>query len=299
MNKTLWIIVAVLLIICGAILFALAGMQMGWDFTKLDSKNFETNTYEFSESIDSIKIETVSGQIRLLPTSDGVCRVECWENEKMKHLVSVADGALTVSCKDDRKWFDHITFFNFKSPSITVYLPESEYAALTVKGSTGDVFVSEDLTFGEANINITTGDVLFRADVKGELGIKLTTGDIELENMSAGSVYLNAATGDAEVSNLNCETFECDVSTGETELTNLIAREHIRIECTTGDVTLTSCDAGELYIKTTTGDVEASLLSEKVCIAKATTGSVNVPSFGSGGVCEIKTTSGDIKVNIK
>ncbi|MBR6812559.1 MAG: DUF4097 family beta strand repeat protein, partial [Oscillospiraceae bacterium] len=73
----------------------------------------------------------------------------------------------------------------------------------------------------------------------------------------------------------------------------------LSIETTTGDIELEHCNAATLYIKATTGDIKASLLSEKTFIASATTGDVRVPQGGSGGECEIKTTTGDINVTVK
>jgi hypothetical protein len=40
------------------------------------------------------------------------------------------------------------------------------------------------------------------------------------------------------------------------------------------------------------------LLSDKVFVTKATTGDISVPNTTTGGKCEIKVTTGDIKIEI-
>ena len=72
----------------------------------------------------------------------------------------------------------------------------------------------------------------------------------------------------------------------------------IEVKATTGDITLDKCDADELFLKATTGDVSGTLLSDKVFVAKATTGDISVPQSTTGGKCEIKVTTGDIKIKI-
>ena len=72
----------------------------------------------------------------------------------------------------------------------------------------------------------------------------------------------------------------------------------MHLERSTGDVKFTLCDAGELFVKTTTGNVIGSLCSEKIFMAKASTGKVEVPKSVTGGICEIETSTGDIRITI-
>ena len=81
-------------------------------------------------------------------------------------------------------------------------------------------------------------------------------------------------------------------------LKNVIANEKFDIERSTGDVKLELCDAAEILIRTDTGSVTGSLMSDKVFIVSADTGRVNVPKTTSGGVCQITTDTGDIRITI-
>ena len=60
-----------------------------------------------------------------------------------------------------------------------------------------------------------------------------------------------------------------------------------------------ACDAAEILVETSTGDVEGTFLSDKIIFAETDTGRVNVPKGIVGGRCEIKTNTGDIKLEIQ
>ena len=106
------------------------------------------------------------------------------------------------------------------------------------------------------------------------------------------------STGKINASHVSCKSFATTGSTGDVFLDDLIAEEGITIKRSTGDVKLDACDASELLVETDTGDVKGSLCSEKVFITKTNTGKIDVPKTTTGGRCEIKTNTGDIKLQI-
>ena len=57
MRKTaVWIIIAVVLLICGAVIFVVAGSMVGWDLRMLGTGKYETNTYDIAEKLHQIMI---------------------------------------------------------------------------------------------------------------------------------------------------------------------------------------------------------------------------------------------------
>ena len=316
-RTLIWILVATSMIVAGAILFGVVMSLLGWDFMKLSTDQFETNTYTVNEPYQNLSVDTETMDIVFLPSEDASTKVVCYEEKKVTHSVTVKDGTLVIAMKDERKWYDHIGF-HFEQPKITVYLPAGEYGALSVKLTTGDVKISKDFQFERMNISTTTGDIQSHASVSQSLSVKTTTGDIHVENATVGALdmtvttgdiavsavacegnlQLNVGTGDAKLTDSTCKSLISDGTTGDLYLKNVIAVERVTVERTTGDIKLERCDAAELYIETTTGDVTGSLLSEKIFIAHATTGDVKVPESVNGGKCKINTTTGDIIINI-
>lgn len=316
MRKAL--IFAVVFVFVGAILFTVALAAGGWDIRNLGSPKYETNEYEIVENVENISVKSDTTDVRFLPSVDEKIRVVCYENTKIKNVISVVDGILKIEPQDTRKWYDHISFFDFSSPDITVYLPEREYGALSVKISTGDVKIKSGSSFesidlsgstsdvecgdcvkGLLDIKVSTGDVDLCALDAGEIKVKTSTGDIDFENVScASSIYVESDTGEAEFSSVRCNDFTRKADTGDTELEDVIAKGKFTFNQDTGDVKFDRCDASEIYVKTSTGDVKGSFLTDKVVYADTSTGKKDVPKSTSGGMCEIKTSTGNIIIKI-
>lgn len=330
------IITAVTLMGVGCLLFAVALIAFGFDFSKLDTARYETNTYTVTEAFEKINIRTSEADITFQPSTDGKARVVCVERETTKHEVSVQNGTLTVTVVDKRAWYEHMTF-SLKPQSVTVYLPSEHYAALLLGTATGNISVSAPFSFGQAEVTASTGNVTFGAAVNEGLKIHTSTGNIRLDGVHANGIDLSVSTGRIEGSSLRCNTaFSVEVSTGNTVLTNVVcqtlsshgstgnmtlknvtAADSFQLERSTGNIRLAGCDAGQLTVrtstgnvhldgsdaeqitvKTSTGNVTGTLLTDKVFSTKTSTGRVDVPDTTSGGKCEITTSTGNIRVTV-
>lgn len=316
-SVKIWLVVASALVLTGIIIIGSMMTVLNWNFSKLSTSKFETNLHEISEDFSSIAVKTDTAGITFLPSEDGKCRVECYENVKANHSVTVSDGTLYINLENKRTWYDYI--MNFDSSKLSVYLPKTEYEALTVKNSTGNVTVSEDFSFSSADIALSTGNVSFSASTSGLVKIKTTTGRIEAKALTAGSMTLTASTGRMSLSDVNCDgdislkvttgktllssvtckNLTAEGSTGSLSLTEVVAAEKLTAKRSTGSVTLDGSDAKEISIKTGTGSVKGTLLSEKIFFAKSDTGRISVPKTTNGGKCEIETDTGNIIISIK
>lgn len=312
-----WLITAASLILIGCILFAGVMSTLGWDFAKLSTVRFETNTHDVTEPFSNISLVTDTADIVFALSNDGKCSVECYEEENAKHSVTVENGTLTVKVNEQKSLYDYIGFY-FGSPKITVYLPKAEYSTLSVKDGTGNVEIPKGFTFEIADISLNTGDVDFSAAARKTVKIKTSTGNISAKDTSAGALDLAVATGKITVSGVSCTgDITVGVSTGETDLADVsckniisdgttgriflnrvIAENKLSIKRSTGNVKFKGCDAAELYVKTSTGNVTGSLLTDKVFITETGTGRIDVPETSVGGRCEIKTDTGDIEIKI-
>ena len=249
---------------------------------------YETNTYEVAEAFSDISVTTSTADIIFALSDEEKCRVECYEKENAKHSVAVENDVLVV--RVDKSWYNRFGFsFSFDLPKITIYLPKTEYNALSIDESTGNVEIPKDYLFENVDISTSTGDVDFCASVSESARIETTTGNIRVENISAGALDLSATTGKVNVSGVTCrDDITVEVSTGEAYLTdiscrsvisdgttgsmslsNVIAADKLSVERSTGDVEFSSCDAGEIYVETSTGNVTGSFLSDKVMFRRS------------------------------
>lgn len=320
MRKTakIWLVIAASLVFVGLIMFAAVMSEYKWDFSKLSTGKYETNTYEISEEFSNLSMNTDTADIIFALSDDGKCRVECYEEEKAKHSVAVQENTLVIKMIDEKSWYDYIGI-NFGSPKITVYLPKAEYTSLFINGSTGDIEIPKNFKFEGVDISLSTGDVNFFASASKLIVIKTSTGNICVENTSAGTLDLSASTGRITVSNVICggdaninvsigrtnlNNIECKNitscgDTGDISLNNVIAAEKFSIKRSTGDVRFDGSDAAEILVETDTGDVTGTFLSEKTFFVETDTGTVDVPESITGGRCEITTDTGDIELDIQ
>ena len=319
MNKKtkIWLIAATLLFIIGVLMFTISLFFYNGDFGNFSTVKFETNTHEINEEFTDISIDTDTANIVFFPSDDEKCKVVCYEAEKKTHSVEVKNGALKIRYVDTRAWYEYIGI-NIDSSRVSIYLPEKEYSSLKIKGSTGNVYIPIDLRFDSIDINVSTGDLHCESISAERIKLRTSTGNITVINTHCSSLDLSASTGEitatdikcdgdikikvstgkVSLRNISCKNLISSGDTGKITLKNVSASEKFSITRSTGDVTFDACDASEISVSTSTGNVRGTLLSGKVFITDTSTGKTDVPKSTSGGLCEITTSTGDIKISI-
>ena len=329
--------VAVLLIIAGIAIACAAFVMTDFKLDGFVTEAFEESTYTVEGGFGNILIAAQEHDLVILPSDNGECSIVCDESKSQKLEYGIESGVLVIKVVDDRKWYDHIGIFNGEA-SLTLYLPENRYVSLTAATDTGDITVSEQLSFTGSSVATSTGDIKFLAKIDGELALATSTGDITvsdqelisldasvstgeiwIENVKvSGKITLECSTGGTELHSVEADSITSKGSTGDILLKNVYVEKDIFIERGTGDVTLTSTLAGAFNIETSTGDVklnlsdaegidietdtgrvEGSLLTEKIFITESNSGSIKVPHTTSGGTCKIRTSTGNIIITIE
>ncbi len=315
-SALIWLIIAIALIIVGCLLFAVVLFTHNFDFKKIGTQTYETNTYEISEEFDKISIDVSTTDISFALAEDGKCKVICKDREKEKHAVSVENGTLNIRVNDTRKWYDYIGIFT-ENLTVTVYLSEKEYSSLSIQTHTGNIEIPVTIRFAELDITGNTSNITCRAAISNQIKIKTDTGDIKVSNSLPKEVYLSTATGKIDINGLICNRLLVETDTGNINLINVMdvgsvqietdtgdiklaycMVDTLQIETDTGDVKLEQCDADSIDIETDTGNVTGTLLSPKIFVTKTSTGKVQVPNTTTGGTCNIKTSTGNIKITI-
>jgi len=280
MNKTvkIWSVVGAILVVLGMILFASVMAIYDWDFAKLSTDKYVTNTYTAKGEFDKISINVSTAEIKFALTEDEECRIVCFETENVTHSVTVQNNTLIIDTRDSRKWYEHIGIF-LEAPQMTIYLPQNEYTSLFIETNTGDITIPKDFSIKTLKIDGDTSDVECFASVFDTIEVKVSTGNINVDTIVAGELNLTTDTGDIKV-------------------ISATVKNKIDIKTDTGNVKLENSDATQISVETSTGDVTGTLLSEKIFITETSTGKVRVPKTTSGGKCEITTSTGDIKIDV-
>lgn len=315
MRKSAWI-TALCLSVAGILLVTVALFAVNFDFSRLDTNEYISKTYTIEKDFFSIIADTDTADIQFLPSEDGTCRVVCQQmNADAPITAEILDDKLYITQENFQKWYNFIGF-HFKSPKVTVYLPHSSYK-LSLRGSTGDAIIDEDLTFSKVSIDISTGNIQFDAQVNGTLNLTTSTGSIVCRNVTCKDITLKASTGWVQAANLDCYTMDVTASTGDIQIEDCnittlkvdtstgdvhfqdTFHENLNVETDTGDVSFKNCNGEYLYVETDTGDVTGTFSRRMIFLCETDTGNIDVDKYNTGGTCEVVTDTGDIHLRSK
>lgn len=277
------LITAGILIVTGIIISII-----GYSF--LSRRTVSAETYEkkestVSDSFDSISVDEISHDVRIVPTTDGTTRVEYYDSDRIVHNIDVNSGTLEVSVNDTSitHWWDYIANFDWTFSSFdntdkvtTLYLPEGSYVRLNVNGVSSNIYVDKAFTFEKIKFNTTSGDIATDCVVTDSYTVNTTSGNLNAANIDLATLDVSVVSGDVMVSD------------------SKIARK-LDISTTSGDVTLRNVATENTSIDTVSGDVSGTLIGDHNYETDTVSGDIRLPSSISGApVVNIDTVSGDI-----
>ncbi len=307
------IIIGSVLLVTGSVLFGVAIANSA------KTAKRETKEYVASEAFTNLDLNLSISDLEFKVSEDDSKKLVYDETEVDKYEIGISDNTLKVKFIDERKWYERAFNWNFKPLKMTVYLPAGNYDDLTIKISTGDTKIPSNFSFNNLNYKASTGDLILESNiteyakvesstgnnvVKGispkKMDLEADTGNISLENVHVtNALNIKVDTGKVNLLEVTAENLNVKSDTGKVTLTNTVIEKHIEIITSTGDVRLNDSDAETLYIKTSTGDVSGTLLTSKIFTGTSSTGKRDLPPTTEGGLCEIKTSTGDVNIKIK
>lgn len=290
--------IALLLIAAGLCILLIALCFSRFDFIKLMTKELETETVTVEEPFDRIVVESDARDVSIVPAADGVCRVTDPVDENIRFSADVADGELRISSTDDRSWNMYLSTAIIVNDSIRIELPQAEYAALEITCASGNVSVDPDFDFARLEIVSASGNIDCRANAN-MLDLTAASGNISVSDAALGSVSIESASGEQRLSEIRCNDLQIKTASGNAVLSDVIAANLLQAETSSGDMRFENCDAGSLSLTTRSGGIRGTLLSPKRFeIADVGSGRISVPHDTDGGLCTLKTDSGDIRIEI-
>lgn len=275
--KKIAIIVAVCMIVIGFISALVSLVCVGFDFTKVDTQEWETNTYEIEEAFDNISIDGLEATVSLVPSTDGTCKVVCTENDNVYDEIKVENSTLTIKRISKGKWQ-----FNFglslEEAKITVYLPKTEYKKLVLDNTSGRLEVPTDFSFEEADVANSSGKISFKADVTGTLSVENTSGGIEVGENQVGSltvagssggiqlasvcvendIEVGSTSGGIHISDVECKNMVAKGSSGSIRLSSIVVKENLDVDGTSGSIQLTDVECANVTGNNSSGSIKCS-----------------------------------------
>lgn len=299
-------------IVSGTLLVAcIAAWLGGFDFSRLWRPfvaEYETKLYPIESAFSAVEISVSRADVSIQLSTDGVARLTTRENEDHRFAVRVENGVLHIKCEAERIWSIGID----TGPSMTLALPAAEYAALTVRASSGDIGVAAGLTFGETLLEATSGDIESFAAARG-LTVVTSSGDLTIEN-AGGQIFVKATSGDLSLRNLTPTSLTAKTTSGDLTAENVQADGAVSCKSTSGDVELTgikgssvdsattsgeqnlhSVRAGSVSVLASSGDIELSdVIADGKLSAATTSGSIRL-AHADGGELSLESTSGSVR----
>lgn len=292
------IITAAICIGAGIIISFISLAIIDFDFLRLNTVDFETRTYENLESFKNIDIKNIECDIRILPSQNGERKVICSESETIIHDVKVENDTLKITGTNNRRWFELIGIWT-GDLSVIVYMPEGEYNSVYLKSVSGNINVSKNFRFTDAELITTSGDILFESQTSSGIYAKSVSGNIRLSNSSTGSVQASTTSGDIAFANITAKELKMSSTSGNTSFDKVAVSGEAECRTVSGDIWLENSDAASFKLKTVSGNIRGSILSPKSFDVKTVSGNVEIPpsDFGAGSFAA-STTSGDIYISI-
>ncbi len=262
--------------------------------SQLNSK--ETKTYIIEEGYNNIDINISVHDVEIYLSNENKIIYEV--NDKHSLNVSIENDCIKLVKEDEL--LSHITMFDLGKLKVEIYLTKDTLNSLRMRYSTGDIKINEGFTFGSVNIDASTGDFVMLSCNTNDMNIKVSTGDIVLTKcVINGDLACTVSTGKIVISDTNIKGYyNGNLSTGDAHLHNVLIEKDLKHVSGTGDFSFDKLDAENLEIETGTGDVRGTLLSSKVFMVKTSTGDIDVPETTTGGICKVKTSTGEVYIRI-
>ena len=293
------IIVAVALIAAGLLTVLAAFAVGGFDIRSFNTVTYIENSVTIDIPFDSVSVDCTTADVRIIRSPDGRARVvfsDC-DDHAISHSATVRDGELTVTRTDNRTVHIYAEVnIGQGGPTITVYLPQDQYSELDIRTTSGNVDISAGFRFDEAEIHTTSGSIHAVGCTGQKFEGRSSSGTVRLENVQCEEIKAQSSSGGIQLEAVRCLNTEAQSSSGTIRLTDVIATGFIKIHNSSGGVRLAKSDAPKLQIETSSGSVTGSLLTSKLFDITTSSGTVRLPEQGDGGVCEIRTSSGNINL---
>lgn len=296
MKKTIWI-AGILCLVLGTALVLIGA------YFYTDTLDYQKLDKGFSGEITALCIDCDGQDVYIRPSADRNCRVSCTGFGGTEYSVELVNGVLFVTSKGETLESVFLRLFAGEA-KVTVELPpqyfHEPYESLEVSTASGDILVEEGLIFQRCDLTASSGDVSFLADVWGRMNIETSSGDIKLaDSSSAFSVHqvtLSTSSGDIRVEGQNAFSLSAQNASGDVTLDSCEIYE-LTVSCTSGDVELRYVDLESCNLQTISGDVSAGIGKTMDFHCSTTSGDIDIPPPATkGGLCQITTTSGDIRV---
>ncbi|MCY6372736.1 DUF4097 domain-containing protein [Clostridium ganghwense] len=257
-----------------------------------------------SKSISDIKeivIDNSSADINIIPEDrDNIeahlhGKVSTNSKRNTPKLTMVSEGdKITIKSKKDKNFVIGIYTSNVK---LDIHIPKNYEENISIDSSSADVNI-HDLNLKNYNCKLSSGDTKIKNLKVENLFYEASSGDLEGENIETKAGEIKASSGEIKINGYS-GNLKARTNSGDIEVTYGKFNNDAVLEASSGDVELSLPDNAEFHLdaEVSSGDIK--------CGFPITVKGTGDKDRLSGTVksdknkIDIKTTSGDIRVNSK
>ena len=287
---------------------------------QITGAQFQEKTHTVTEPFTKLNIHTINSSIEILPSTDGVCRIVCDDNEKLYHDFSVTESPqgtqLNINQRDDWQWYEMLYgLYRVDELKVQVYLPEAEYALLHANSANGDITIAPDLRFqtvstytaggntkitglqaGHLTAHTVSGDLILRnLEAAEDAFLESISGFMQIENLKATNVTTHSSSGGAALEKVSSDYLRATSVSGEIRVMDSVFRNTSYFETGSGSVEIVDSDCGEQNLQTVSGSITLQNVSGSSLNARTGSGAITLLEalYRDSVLCH--TTSGEIR----
>ena len=135
---------------------------------------YVTNTHVITDVYQKIQIHAQEAKVKIEPSEDDRTKLVFFEKKSRPYEVAVADDTLTIK-PTKAKWYNFLRIGIDRS-RITLLVPKSSLAGLSVKSNVGCVELCSIACSGAIEVHTNTGKVVLNDCVAPDIFVRTNTG---------------------------------------------------------------------------------------------------------------------------
>ncbi len=208
---------------------------------------------EFFSAVESIKVNTISGNLKLGRSTGGDVEVHVYSTfneDKISMEMEQNGGMLNLSEKS------HGSSSSRGNSKWTIGIPEGMNIKVKFSTASGDIVVTDLST--HLKMNTASGDITL-TNYSGRIKGNTASGDIKLENVS-GSIDLNTASGDISADTIEGH-LKLNTASGDIDIASAKLNEKSSFDSASGNVlvSVSQTPLNDLTLTSASGNVELSM----------------------------------------
>ena len=238
-----------LFLLAVGILICIAGLAMAnFDPARLQTGGpFSLQSFSTTEKVTSLSIDVNEADVRLVRAEEDVSEfsVSYEENAVVKFVPEYKEGVFSLTSVKV-EWYRRIFTFGFKTPLVTVRLPEESYEHFSVKTRNGALSSESELSAKSAYLSTSNGKISVRnLTLTGNLTAESSNGAMLLSNISASSITAKTSNGKFETDLLTAADIYLKTSNGKIDAQTLLAANSIVLKTSNGAINATVVGTAE------------------------------------------------------